>query len=193
MEICLPWSSKVDQLVSLVDKLNERVNGVSKYLIDSSNEWVADVSKYEWVGAWWSDCLNDWMINQWLSHVCFLCFVTINMPVGSNTKERNSIVSKYFSFLFKGHSWICTAQETVAFFLSGFWMDVGQPKDFLTGMCLYLTSLKQKQAVVLHTGPGIVGNVLIVSNNGQVWLFSNTLAVELATLICAGILFKSLQ
>ena len=47
-------------------------------------------------------------------------------------------------------------------------MDVGQPKDFLTGMCLYLTSLKQKQAVVLHTGPGIVGNVLIVSNNGQV-------------------------
>ena len=72
-------------------------------------------------------------------------------------------------------------------------MDVGQPKDFLTGMCLYLTSLKQKQAVVLHTGPGIVGNVLIVSNNGQVRLFSNTLAVELATLICARILFNSLQ
>lgn len=26
--------------------------------------------------------------------------------------------------------------------LKGFWMDVGQPKDFLTGMCLYLGSLR---------------------------------------------------
>merc|ERR1712018_478580 len=26
--------------------------------------------------------------------------------------------------------------------LNGFWMDVGQPKDFLTGMCLYLDSLR---------------------------------------------------
>ena len=27
--------------------------------------------------------------------------------------------------------------------LDGFWMDVGQPKDYLTGMCLKLNSLKQ--------------------------------------------------
>lgn len=45
--------------------------------------------------------------------------------------------------------------------LQGFWMDVGQPKDFLTGMCLYLTSLKHKKPELLHQGPGIVGNVLI--------------------------------
>ncbi|KAK7457987.1 hypothetical protein BaRGS_00039132 [Batillaria attramentaria] len=45
--------------------------------------------------------------------------------------------------------------------LQGFWMDVGQPKDFLTGMCLYLTSLRQKQPAMLHSGSGIVGNVLI--------------------------------
>jgi len=45
--------------------------------------------------------------------------------------------------------------------LQGFWMDVGQPKDFLTGMCLYLNSLKQKKPDMLHNGPGIVGNVLI--------------------------------
>jgi NDP-sugar pyrophosphorylase family protein len=25
--------------------------------------------------------------------------------------------------------------------LSGFWMDVGQPSDFLKGMCLYLVSM----------------------------------------------------
>ncbi|CAD7093638.1 unnamed protein product [Hermetia illucens] len=45
--------------------------------------------------------------------------------------------------------------------LSGFWMDVGQPKDFLTGMCLYLTSLRQSHPEKLYNGPGIVGNVLI--------------------------------
>ena len=48
-------------------------------------------------------------------------------------------------------------------FISGFWMDVGQPKDFLTGMCLYLTSLKHKNPDQLYQGPGIVGNVLVVS------------------------------
>ncbi|XP_018790715.1 PREDICTED: mannose-1-phosphate guanyltransferase beta [Bactrocera latifrons] len=45
--------------------------------------------------------------------------------------------------------------------LPGFWMDIGQPKDFLTGMCLYLTSLRQKQSSKLYTGPGVVGNVLV--------------------------------
>jgi len=45
--------------------------------------------------------------------------------------------------------------------LSGFWMDVGQPKDFLTGMCLYLNSLKEKKSAELATGPGIVGNVIM--------------------------------
>ncbi|KAH9512838.1 hypothetical protein Btru_036719 [Bulinus truncatus] len=45
--------------------------------------------------------------------------------------------------------------------LQGFWMDVGQPKDFLTGMCMYLSSLKSKQPEKLHQGTGIVGNVLI--------------------------------
>ncbi|GFR76970.1 mannose-1-phosphate guanyltransferase beta [Elysia marginata] len=51
--------------------------------------------------------------------------------------------------------------ELFAMELQGFWMDVGQPKDFLTGMCLYLTSLKHKKPELLHQGPGIVGNVLI--------------------------------
>jgi len=43
-------------------------------------------------------------------------------------------------------------------------MDVGQPKDFLTGMCLYLTYLKQKDPEKLYSGEGVVGNVLIVSD-----------------------------
>ncbi|XP_023561852.1 mannose-1-phosphate guanyltransferase beta isoform X2 [Octodon degus] len=45
--------------------------------------------------------------------------------------------------------------------LQGFWMDIGQPKDFLTGMCLFLQSLRQKQPERLYSGPGIVGNVLV--------------------------------
>ena len=45
--------------------------------------------------------------------------------------------------------------------LQGFWMDVGQPNDFLTGVGLYLNHLKQKGGDALATGPGIIGSVLI--------------------------------
>lgn len=43
-------------------------------------------------------------------------------------------------------------------------MDVGQPKDFLTGMCMYLSSLREKSPDLLHNEEGIVGNVLVVSS-----------------------------
>lgn len=46
---------------------------------------------------------------------------------------------------------------------AGFWMDIGQPKDFLTGMCMYLQSLRQHAPDRLRTGPGFLGNVLVVS------------------------------
>ncbi|XP_053681259.1 mannose-1-phosphate guanyltransferase beta [Anopheles nili] len=53
-------------------------------------------------------------------------------------------------------------KELYAFELNGFWMDIGQPRDFLTGMCLYLTSLRQRQPELLYNGPaGFVGNVLV--------------------------------
>jgi mannose-1-phosphate guanylyltransferase len=46
--------------------------------------------------------------------------------------------------------------------LEGFWMDVGQPKDFLSGMGMYLQSLKTKEPHLLRpTSKGIVGNVLV--------------------------------
>lgn len=48
-------------------------------------------------------------------------------------------------------------------YVSGFWMDIGQPKDFLTGMCMYLHSLRQRAPERLHSGPGFLGNVLVVS------------------------------
>lgn len=49
--------------------------------------------------------------------------------------------------------------ELHAFDLKGFWMDVGQPRDYLTGVGLYLQSLEMKGA--LPKGDHIIGNVLI--------------------------------
>ncbi|KAL0079360.1 mannose-1-phosphate guanyltransferase [Phycomyces blakesleeanus] len=50
------------------------------------------------------------------------------------------------------------------FDLDGFWMDVGQPKDFLTGTCLYLTHMSKKHPQEL-ANPSIdyvhKGNVLV--------------------------------
>ncbi|KAH8599637.1 mannose-1-phosphate guanyltransferase [Bisporella sp. PMI_857] len=51
-----------------------------------------------------------------------------------------------------------------SFDLEGFWMDVGQPKDFLSGTCLYLSSLTKKGSKLLsslNTPYVHGGNVLI--------------------------------
>ena len=51
-----------------------------------------------------------------------------------------------------------------SFDLEGFWMDVGQPKDFLTGTCLYLSSLTKRgsKALTPASEPYVHGgNVLI--------------------------------
>lgn len=49
-------------------------------------------------------------------------------------------------------------------------MDIGQPRDFLKGMCMYLQSLRQQAPERLRTGPGFLGNVLVVSWR---WLLSH--------------------
>lgn len=51
-----------------------------------------------------------------------------------------------------------------SFDLEGYWMDVGQPKDFLSGTCLYLSSLTKKGSKLLSSPsePYVHGgNVLI--------------------------------
>lgn len=59
---------------------------------------------------------------------------------------------------------ICKDGQLHSFDLEGFWMDVGQPKDFLSGTCLYLTSLTKKGSKKL-TSPSSSyvygGNVLV--------------------------------
>ncbi|KAI9145691.1 nucleotide-diphospho-sugar transferase [Paraphysoderma sedebokerense] len=59
---------------------------------------------------------------------------------------------------------MASQRQLFAMDLEGFWMDVGQPKDYLQGISLYLNSLYHKSANKLSQGPHIVGNVLIHSS-----------------------------
>jgi len=45
--------------------------------------------------------------------------------------------------------------------LPGFWMDVGQPKDFLAGTELYLRHLQETSSEMLRHGEGFIGPVLV--------------------------------
>jgi len=45
--------------------------------------------------------------------------------------------------------------------LKGFWMDIGQPKDFLAGTTLYLSHQEENKPDALIKGEGIIGPVLI--------------------------------
>ena len=70
--------------------------------------------------------------------------------------KPTSIEKEVFPFMAADNQLYCME-------LKGFWMDVGQPKDFLTGMCMYLESQKGKRSRELSKGPGIVGKVIVVS------------------------------
>ncbi|CCH58603.1 hypothetical protein TBLA_0A08130 [Henningerozyma blattae CBS 6284] len=50
-----------------------------------------------------------------------------------------------------------------SFDLEGYWMDVGQPKDFLAGTTLYLNSLAKREPAKLAKGTNVVGSVLVDS------------------------------
>lgn len=58
--------------------------------------------------------------------------------------------------------------EPIVFLLRlGFWMDVGQPKDYLTGMGLYLNYVRHANPERLAQNSSVVGNVLLVSIDGH--------------------------
>jgi len=79
----------------------------------------------------------------------------LNPSVLNRIELRNmSIEKEVFPFMSQDG-------QLYAMELPGFWMDVGQPKDYLTGMCMYLESLRQKTPEVLHSDQCVVGNVLI--------------------------------
>ena len=73
---------------------------------------------------------------------------------------------------------------------SGFWMDIGQPKDFIIGMGLYLSFLHDNFPEKLEQGENFVGSVLVVSNRiknigeKKQWLgLSHSLALSLTLIL----------
>lgn len=59
---------------------------------------------------------------------------------------------------------MASAKQLYAIELDGYWMDVGQPGDFLKGMSLFLNWTRKINNQSLAQGEGIVGNVLIHPN-----------------------------
>ncbi|KAH6648142.1 mannose-1-phosphate guanyltransferase [Truncatella angustata] len=57
-----------------------------------------------------------------------------------------------------------------SFDLDGFWMDVGQPKDYLTGTCLYLSSLAKKSPKLLtsNSEPFVYGGNVLVDPSAKI-------------------------
>lgn len=57
---------------------------------------------------------------------------------------------------------IVAAEKLYAMVLPGFWMDIGQPRDYITGLHLYLGSVRQSSPDRLAAaGAHVVGNVLV--------------------------------
>uniref|UniRef100_A0AC35UG91 Mannose-1-phosphate guanylyltransferase n=1 Tax=Rhabditophanes sp. KR3021 TaxID=114890 RepID=A0AC35UG91_9BILA len=68
--------------------------------------------------------------------------------------EPTSIEKDVFPFM-------AEEDDLYAFNLQGFWMDVGQPRDYLKGVVLYLKFLRQSNEHTLASDDYIIGNVLI--------------------------------
>ena len=56
---------------------------------------------------------------------------------------------------------IAAENKLYAMVLPGFWMDIGQPRDYITWLRLYLDSLRKNSPSKLANGPHIVGNVIV--------------------------------
>ncbi|KAF8412533.1 hypothetical protein HHK36_000522 [Tetracentron sinense] len=78
-----------------------------------------------------------------------------------NTSVLNTIQPKPTSLEREIFPSIATERGLFAMILVGFWMDIGQPKDYLQGLRFYLDHLRRKSPLELSVGPNIVGNVLI--------------------------------
>ncbi|QPG73064.1 mannose-1-phosphate guanyltransferase [Brettanomyces nanus] len=59
-------------------------------------------------------------------------------------------------------------KQLYSFDLPGYWMDVGQPKDFLTGMCLYLTALSKNHPEELSKGDYVYGGNVLVDPTAKI-------------------------
>ncbi|CAN8273406.1 unnamed protein product [Cochlearia groenlandica] len=56
---------------------------------------------------------------------------------------------------------IASQKKLYAMVLPGFWMDIGQPKDYITGQRMFLDSLRKKSPQELAFGDHVIGNVVV--------------------------------
>ncbi|GLJ42482.1 hypothetical protein SUGI_0880430 [Cryptomeria japonica] len=84
---------------------------------------------------------------------------------------------------------IADEKKLFAMVLPGFWMDIGQPKDYISGLRLYLDSLRRKFSEKLANGSHIVGNVIIdnTAKVGDGCLIGPDVAIGPGCVIEAGV------
>ncbi|KAG9138834.1 hypothetical protein Leryth_007453 [Lithospermum erythrorhizon] len=84
---------------------------------------------------------------------------------------------------------IAAENKLFAMVLPGFWMDIGQPRDYVTGLRLYLESLRKKSPVKLESGPHIVGNVLVdeTANIGEGCLIGPDVSIGPGCVVESGV------
>ncbi|CAI9093607.1 OLC1v1029153C1 [Oldenlandia corymbosa var. corymbosa] len=83
---------------------------------------------------------------------------------------------------------IAAAKKFYAIVLPGFWMDIGQPKDYITGLRLYLDSRK-KSSSKLASGSHIIGNVIVdeTAKIGEGCLIGPDVAIGPGCIVEAGV------
>ncbi|KAF7054490.1 hypothetical protein CFC21_062155 [Triticum aestivum] len=76
-----------------------------------------------------------------------------------------------------------------AMVLPGFWMDIGQPRDYITGLRLYLESLRKRAPARLAAGAHVLGNVLVheTATIGEGCLIGPDVAVGPGCVVEAGV------
>uniref|UniRef100_A0A8I6XDC4 mannose-1-phosphate guanylyltransferase n=1 Tax=Hordeum vulgare subsp. vulgare TaxID=112509 RepID=A0A8I6XDC4_HORVV len=76
-----------------------------------------------------------------------------------------------------------------AMVLPGFWMDIGQPRDYITGLRLYLESLRKRSPARLASGAHVLGNVLVheTATIGEGCLIGPDVAVGPGCVVEAGV------
>lgn len=118
---------------------------------------VEEPSKYGVVVYDTDNCIQNFVEKpqEFISNKINAGLYVLNPSVLNRIELRPTSIEKE---VFPG---MASDKELFAFELQGFWMDVGQPKDFLTGMCLYLKHLRTVDPSKLYKGPGVVGNVLV--------------------------------
>lgn len=84
---------------------------------------------------------------------------------------------------------IATKKQLYAMILPGFWMDIGQPKDYISGLRLYLDSLRRNLPKKLSFGAHIIGNVIVdeTAQIGEGCLIGPDVAIGPGCVIEAGV------